>query len=600
MITFQKLKWGYAFSYGDHNEIDFTENTVTQILGYNGNGKSSIPLVLEEVTFNKNSKGIKKADIPNRYAEKGYWMDLTFTKDEDSYQIKIDRKSSIKVKLYKNGDDISSHTATNTFKQIEEIMEMDFKMFSQLVYQNTNTSLQFLVATDTNRKKFLIDLLKLDEYVRLFDVFKEAVKEHATTVSKIEGQIETVEKWLKQNKLDDENEHALLPTEEYDTGDDERQIAEISVQISNIDKTNKQISNNNHYKTLLAAINIDEVNAIEVEEPKSYDAEQSELGGLSSEKKRITAYVQKIERLGDTCPTCEQSIESSFKESLIATEKSELKTVTDRIVEIEGIIADIKKNNLKYQQKQEQIHEWEELFGKVSRTLPAELINKQDLVDDLTNITLRVSNAREKMKAIVAHNQAAAKHNSRIAVFQEQSEKFLADLTEYQEKLKVEAKNLANLELLKKAFSTNGLVAYKIENLVKDLEELTNEYLAELSDGRFTIEFSVSSDKLNVIITDNGNCVDILALSSGELARVNTATLLALRKLMNSISKSRINVLFLDEVIGVLDDAGKEKLVEVLLKEELNTFIVSHGWSHPLLSKLEIVKDDNMSRIEHG
>ena len=138
-------------------------------------------------------------------------------------------------------------------------------------------------------------------------------------------------------------------------------------------------------------------------------------------------------------------------------------------------------------------------------------------------------------------------------------------------------------------FSTNGLLAYKIENLVKELEELTNHYLAELSDGRFTLEFVVSNDKLNVQITDNGNIVDILALSSGELARVNTATLVAIRKLMSSISKSKINILFLDEVIAVLDDAGREKLVEVLLEEDLNTYVVSHGWTHPLLDKVEAV-----------
>jgi len=600
MITFQKLKWGYAFSYGDHNEIDFTTNTVTQILGYNGNGKSSIPLILEEATFNKNSKGIKKGDIPNRYADKGYWIDLTFTKDDDQFQIKIDRKTNIKVKLYKNGADASSHTATNTFKQIEEIMEMDFKMFSQLVYQNTNASLQFLVATDTNRKKFLIDLLKLDEYVRLFDIFKEAVKQHATVVTKAEGQIETIERWLEQNKLSDSDEKPLLPTEEFDTAEDEREIARLSVEISGIDRTNKQINNNKHYKALLAAIDIEAVQAIEAEPTQSYDKEQTELGGLTSEKRRITAYVSKLSGLGDSCPTCEQSIDADFKEKLIEAEREELRSVDSRIAEVETIIASIKSNNSRYKLKQEQIREWEDLFGKVSKSLPSETINKEDLVGELTNVTLRVSNAREKMKAIVAHNQAAAKHNSRVAVFQEQSEKFLADLTDAQAKLAVESKNLANLELLKKALSTNGVVAYKIENLVKDLEELTNEYLAELSDGRFTIEFTVSSDKLNVIITDNGNTVDILALSSGELARVNTATLLALRKLMNSISKSRINVLFLDEVIGVLDDAGKEKLVEVLLQEDLNTFIVSHGWQHPLLSRLEIVKDDNMSRIEHG
>jgi ABC-type taurine transport system ATPase subunit len=68
---------------------------------------------------------------------------------------------------------------------------------------------------------------------------------------------------------------------------------------------------------------------------------------------------------------------------------------------------------------------------------------------------------------------------------------------------------------------------------------------------------------------------------------------------MSTLSKSRINVLFLDEVIGVLDDEGREKLIEVLLKEhDLNTFLVSHGWSHPLLSKINVIKEKKTSRLE--
>ena len=109
----------------------------------------------------------------------------------------------------------------------------------------------------------------------------------------------------------------------------------------------------------------------------------------------------------------------------------------------------------------------------------------------------------------------------------------------------------------------------------------------------------MTNDKLNVEVTDEGNIIEITALSSGELTRVNTATLIAIRKLMSSISKSRINVLFLDEVINVLDEQGREKLVEVLLKEEgLNTYIVSHGWTHPLLDKIEVLKTENISRLE--
>ena len=109
----------------------------------------------------------------------------------------------------------------------------------------------------------------------------------------------------------------------------------------------------------------------------------------------------------------------------------------------------------------------------------------------------------------------------------------------------------------------------------------------------------MENDKLNVEVSDNGNIIDILALSSGELARVNIATLVSIRKLMTSISRSQINVLFLEEVNQALDEVGKEKVVEVLLKEEtLNTYMVSHGWTHPLLEKIEITKEDNISYLE--
>ena len=38
--------------------------------------------------------------------------------------------------------------------------------------------------------------------------------------------------------------------------------------------------------------------------------------------------------------------------------------------------------------------------------------------------------------------------------------------------------------------------------------------------------------------------------------------------------------------------------VEILLGEELNTYLVSHGWTHPLLEKIEVIKEDNISRLE--
>ena len=598
MITLKTLQWDNCFSYGSGNVLNLEENTVTQIIGTNGMGKSSIPLIIEEALFNKNSKGIKKADIPNRYVNNGYKIHLEFTKDEDAYSVTIDRKTNIKVSFLKNGEDISSHTATNTFKTIQEVIGIDFKTFSQLVYQNTNASLQFLTATDTNRKKFLIDLLHLEEYVELFELFKNASRDLSVDMSAIKSKIATVEKWLSDNKLRDTT---ILPMLEFqnDTEELENDFRSLTKEIENISEKNKKISQNNQCISLLKRINIQEIQNIDVDSKESYDELQSELGTLNGVVTGSRKLMKKLEDLGDKCPTCEQTVQEDFKQTLITEEAGKISFAREKMSEITTRIEEIKRNNERFEYKNKMQREWEDLYRSIDRDLPVALLDKGVLEERLAGVRADLVSIKESVAETAKENERRTKQNTRIQVIQEQTEEFLSELENAQKELNEIDSVFSNLEVLKKAFSTNGLIAYKIENLVKELEELVNTYLAELSDGRFTLEFVVSNDKLNVQITDNGNIVDILALSSGELARVNTATLIAIRKLMSSISKSRINILFLDEVINVLDETGREKLVEVLLGEEnLNTYVVSHGWTHPLLEKIEVVKRENVSALE--
>ena len=597
MITLQTLKWDNCFSYGSGNELQLDDNTVTQILGTNGMGKSSIPLIIEEALYNKNSKGIKKADIPNRYVNNGYNIYLSFTKDEDRYEITVNRKTNIKVKLEKNGTDISSHTATNTYKTLQEVLGVDFKTFSQLVYQNTNASLQFLTATDANRKKFLIDLLHLEGYVELFEVFKGASKEVSSRSATIAGKLATVEKWLKDNKLSDTFILPMLDLQ-IDTSEDEKALSSLMVEIENISEKNKKINTNNTYKRLLDQIDVMAIQKSKVTNYESYDALQEELGSLQAVATGAQRTLTKLEKLKEECPTCKQPIDVSAEKAMIDVERGNLLTAQEKINEIKPRIIQIKENNAEFERNAKGQRDWEDLLRSFDRTLPTSILDQEQLEDSLLLVQDRLREAKKHLAENAAENERRTKLNTRIQVIQEQTAEFVEQQEEYDGKLLGNQKLESELDVLKKAFSTNGLLAYKIENLVGELEELANEYLAELSDGRFTLEFVVSNDKLNVEITDNGNVVDILALSSGELARVNTATLIAIRKLMSSISKSKINILFLDEVTNVLDDQGREKLVEVLLREDLNTYIVSHGWSHPLLEKIEVVKDGNISTLE--
>jgi DNA repair exonuclease SbcCD ATPase subunit len=597
MITLKQLQWNNCFSYGSDNELLLDENTVTQIIGTNGTGKSSIPLIIEEALYNKNSKGIKKADIPNRYQGDGYNIKLTFTKDTDSYTVSIDRKTTVKVKLEKNGEDISSHTATNTYKTIQEIIGVDFKTFSQLVYQSTNASLQFLTATDTNRKKFLIDLLHLEGYVELFDVFKEESRKLTVEISGAQAAVDTVQKWLSDNKLSDSSILPMLDLR-INTEEEEKEFRHLTKEIENILERNKKISKNNQLIELLGQIDLQDIQNPSVTERKSYDALQEEVGNFTQIAAGSKRLLTKLNQLGDTCPTCEQSVDSEFVEELKKEETDKISVSEREIGKIETEIKSIKRDNNEFTRLQTLEADWKEIYRSVDRNLPTSLLDKNELESRLESVRTELLQRKEQLESTAKENEKRTKHNTRIQVIQEQTDSFLKQSEELQEVLEKQQGLASNLDVLKKAFSTNGLLAYKIENLVKELEEMANTYLAELSDGRFTLEFVVSNDKLNVQVTDDGKIVDILALSSGELARVNTATLIAIRKLMSSISKSKLNILFLDEVIAVLDDTGREKLVEVLIEEDLNTYIVSHGWTHPLLDKIEVVKEENISRLE--
>ena len=596
MITLKTLRWDNCFSYGTDNVLHLNDNNLTQLVGTNGMGKSSIPLIIEEVLFNKNSKGIKKQEIQNRFVNNGYAINLTFSVDENEYEIDVSRKASIKCKLYENGEDISSHTATNTYKTVQELLGLDFKTFTQLVYQNTNTSLQFLTATDTNRKKFLIDLLKLEEYVEFFEIFKEASREVSFEVNSLNSKSDTIVKWLNENKLESVE---LLPIKNLPkySQKDEEDLQSLRNDFEKISEKNKKIVDNN--------FNIEQLKELEANEYLSFqgevidlDAKQQKLGTIRAKLSDAQAHLEKISELEGVCPTCEQEIDWNQMEEI---RMGYVRTITHGLDEEEDIEEDIdkaKEHNQKVRLKDTYQRQFEQLMRVVDNGLPSQILDGDVLSSQIDELTSKIQDIRAEIEHVSKDNQMAERHNTRISIIEEQTAEMEKQLEEIVAALgKVEEKS-AHLEILKKAFSTNGLLAYKIENLVKDLEDLTNEYLSELSDGRFSLEFVVTNDKLNVEITDNAKVVDILALSSGELARVNTATLLAIRKLMSSISSSRINTLFLDEIISVLDDEGKEKLVEILLGEDLNTYLVSHGWTHPLLAKIEVVKEENISHLE--
>jgi DNA repair exonuclease SbcCD ATPase subunit len=609
MITLKTLRWSNAFSYGKDNVVSFVNSPLTQLVGKNGHGKSSVALILEEVLFNKNSKGIKKADILNRYIkDKNYTIELDFDKDGTGYQIKTTRGTAQGVKLYKEGNDISAHTATATYKMIEDILGFDHKTFAQIVYQSSASSLEFLTAPDTARKKFLIELLNLGKYTRAQETFKEVAQELSKEISVVESQIKTVNTWLDKYGSTDltHKEYVEVPVIEDDLISGQ---AEITTKLANLDQTNKKISNNNTYKQVQSGLKLfpipPEPGVLDVSNEKAAATrEQVENNKIIKDSQ---AFIKKMHGLSGTCPTCLQAIDETKIATLLAEQEALQLEASTKLVGVTKTLEAIKEQEAKLAAETSEWNkavkakeEWEKYHALIDTSLPEDLLDKHDLQRQFDELQHKVTELKTLITKAEKHNREAEAHNAKADIVSNQLVEMNEDLEKYSGTLHELSEKMGLINILTKTFSTTGLVAYKIECLVKDLEELTNKYLVDLSDGRFQIAFRISSsDKLNVVITDNSKDIDILALSGGERARVNVATLLAIRKLMQSLSSSRINLLILDETVETLDVDGKERLVEVLLKEEyLNTFLVSHGFTHPLLEKVHVVKKNNISQIE--
>ena len=165
-IILKDLKFNNMFSYGSGNTLTLNHSKVTQLTAPNGSGKSTIALIIQELLFGKNIKSIKKGDILNRYLSTSKTWDgsLTFSADNKEYVITSKRTgATTKVSLEEDGIDISEHKVLDTYKKIANILGISFEVFSQLTYQSSTDLLDFIKATDTNRKKFLIKLFGLDK-----------------------------------------------------------------------------------------------------------------------------------------------------------------------------------------------------------------------------------------------------------------------------------------------------------------------------------------------------------------------------------------------------------------------------------------------------
>ena len=595
------------FSYGTGNELSINENKITQLTAANGSGKSTIALIIQEMLFSKNIKNIKKGDIINRYSNSKDWSgSLEFKVNAKNYKVDVKRVgSSSKVSLFENGVDISDHKVPDTYKKISNILGMNFEVFSQLTYQSSTDLLDFIKATDTNRKKFLINLFGLEKYVAIGDALKVSLTTLERDLATKNGEMKTVKAFLGEAQIAEPQELVDVP----EVDDTLRQkIARLKNELEDYEAQCKKIDRNNGFIDDRNFLKFD----VSLKSPELDDSINDEFetakNNVSKRKNRISEINKQLKGLDttDICYACGQAIDNTqsmqmkanFELELVSHQQDLIKE-ENRLEELQKTLDEYFKLDKEYGRNLSAIEKFEQLTQLIDSNLPTEYPDYTKIENELRTFSRTLREQESLKNEALEHNEQVKIHNTKVEALIEQKRQFLdrqllldSDIISLTSKIK-------NITILRKAFSTTGIVAFKLENLTKELEDTINRYLAELSDGKFQVIFRLDGEKLNIVVVNDGKETPIETVSGGEFSRIQTAILLSIRSLLSKIGGNYINLLFLDEITGVLDDAGKEKLIDILQEEEnLNVFLISHDFTHPLIEKISIIKENNISHIE--
>ncbi|MDN5276567.1 MAG: repair protein SbcC/Rad50 [Clostridiales bacterium] len=208
----------------------------------------------------------------------------------------------------------------------------------------------------------------------------------------------------------------------------------------------------------------------------------------------------------------------------------------------------------------------------------------QGSIKDLPEILARASGLERELESIQKDIRSM---EARRGALKERMNKILAAEQQLEKKREEQRQLHEQLEVYKALaliYGKRGIQAAIIENAIPELQDEANRILAKITDGRLAVEFLTQRDTksgnvvetLDIKISDGMDTRKYETYSGGEEFRINFAIRIALAKILANRAGANMRMLILDEGFGVLDEQGRERLVEVInaIRDEFDKILV--------------------------
>lgn len=569
----------------------------------NGSGKSSIFEAIIYALFEETSFGDR--DVSNRLMNNICIVDLTFDVDNVQYRVVRhikDKKAT--VSLYKQNEDISARTKTDTNKLILSVLGVSKDIFLDSVILSQTTNCNLSTLSPTARKERLEFLTGTDNVINLYknELKQKQAKYESKCVqaqldmSKINGiieaknnEIENFRNKIKQIDLELEKHNLLGTQEQIDLQitqcTDKIDRCNLDIQQLNkvIDKYNSDIQNE---ESKLEQFNfkIEEVNNQIQQHRDSYKDLQNKIDKYKSEMMFINNNICKVQsqisdiKNSDTCPTCgrkydnvdEQHIQRTINTKLdeidnynkqIETIELNIKGLNDNIKTVEDDIQTLKLSLDNYVVQQQEVQSVISDIKTKSNSSQLDIQENYNTISNQQQLIQQLNNKKQEINKIIVNNKQ--EYLDLIDGLNIDILHLNEDLNRYKQEFNVNNDYIDVIkhigQLVTKEFRT-----YLLQNSIKYLNNKLLQYSKCLfSNSTDIIHINSDDNKLDILLGD----ASYESLSGGEKTRVDIALLLAQKSLADNLGDISYNIIVLDEMLKYCDSTTELSIIDLLVTE---------------------------------
>jgi DNA repair exonuclease SbcCD ATPase subunit len=544
--------------------LDYAPTTL--IIGENGAGKSTILDALCFVLFNKPFRNISKSQLVNSVNGNGTIVEVEFNVNNKDVKVVRGIKPN-KFEVWIGGTMINQDANARDYqKHLEQqILGLNYRSFTQVVILGSSTFVPFMQLSTKARREVVEDILDIKIFSLMNFLLKNKNKSLTEDIRDVQYNFDlTKEKVTLQEKFIKEvvnNKSAIIAENQQKLWDNKS-----TIDFRRDDVKALEIDNEN--------LSYDAEEKAKVEQKlKKLTQTEAALQNRKSEHDRQIQFFQN----NDECPSCEQPITES-------TKQTQIESRTTKIGDIENGIADLQRMESEEQDRLQSI------------LVDLETIRKNDVerAKILSSIAeLEKFNAKLE-KDIEAYQNGSVSEEDKIKLAELKGQ--IKSIEEQKTKLN---EDKFYIDVARNLLQDSGIKTKIVKQYLPIMNKLVNTYLSSMD---FFVNFNIDENFNETIKSRFRDEFSYASFSEGEKMRIDLALLFTWRAIAKMKNSTNTNLLILDEIFdSSLDNTGTDDFLKILNTfDQQNVFVISHK-QDMLFDKfrniIQFKKEKNFSRM---